>query len=185
MTAVRILQKYSPNPKRTDTYHLYCKYQVLRYKPWVDSFSEAFQPYSNDTDGWIKAWEEFQLTDTAKAKIPNWIEMLKQTEIYLESNHVDLVEMDIQIIPQKNNVQEDWMENQMPYEEEELEINNIFEDVNSMADSLQYWQQDRNLFDEEELIGLETWLLNEKKLNGNPYMLGFYLKFFYFIFSYL
>lgn len=66
--AIRFFQNYSPNPQN-DTYPLFCKFRLLRYKPWQDAPESVFEDYENNEDGWVQAWQDFLRSDAAKVLI--------------------------------------------------------------------------------------------------------------------
>ena len=60
--AVRVSQKLSSNPKNTEQFHLHCKYQLLRYKPWMVEFSNVLDNFEDSPKGWVEAWQAFMTT---------------------------------------------------------------------------------------------------------------------------
>ena len=91
----------SSNP-RGDNYSLFCKYQLLTYKPWKDSQHNAWGTESPQDSTYINAWQEFLKLPYAKQHISNWTEKLQ--------NVIDNIEfcMDEQA-QYEHQPQEDWM----------------------------------------------------------------------------
>lgn len=67
----RIFPNYSPNPKG-DKYSLYCKYQLLKYKPWQKSPNNAWENEIPDDHTFIVAWRDFLHSPFAKQHVPEW-----------------------------------------------------------------------------------------------------------------
>ena len=89
----RVFPTYSSNPKSTN-FGLYCKYQLLRYKPWKNKQDDAWENQPNSNDVFISKWKTFLQTDYAKKHVPDWHGKLEdiqsicdneQTENYVES----------------------------------------------------------------------------------------------------
>ena len=55
---VRTHPNYSSNPKGP-SYGLFCKYQLLKYKPWLHSFDSAWDHQDNSDVVYIEKWAEF------------------------------------------------------------------------------------------------------------------------------
>ena len=160
--ALRFYQHFSPNPENR-TYSLYCKFQLLRYKPWVNCHSDALGVFPDSTKGWVDAWTDFLRSDLGKSKVPSWQSLLSKAETFLNDNEFDNEEMDREEDADTEQIdQEDWMINQ---NRAEIQLPPV--DSNSELDSLNYWAQDRKFYTDQELSEMSSWLDNEKK-NSNP-----------------
>lgn len=73
----RIFPTYSSNPKG-ENYGLYCKYQLLKYKPWKDSPNDIWGTVNPDDSTLILKWQEFLKTEYAQQHIPDWKVKLQQ-----------------------------------------------------------------------------------------------------------
>ena len=69
----RTFSNYLPNPK-SKTYRMYCKYQLLKYKPCADSPNAAWRYLDPSDDNYISAWRDFLNSAYAKKYVPNWEE---------------------------------------------------------------------------------------------------------------
>ena len=72
----RTFPNYPPNPK-SKTYRLYCKYQLLKYKPWKDSPNAAWGYLDPCDDNYISAWRDFLNSAYAKKYVQNWEEKMQ------------------------------------------------------------------------------------------------------------
>ena len=85
-----IFPTYSSNPKGVN-FPLYCKYQLLRYKPWVVDQSNAWDNYEPSDEIYITAWKHFLETPDAQTSVPNWLEKFSdienQQDDSLSNNH--------------------------------------------------------------------------------------------------
>ena len=75
----RIFPTYSSNPKGVN-FPLYCKYQLLRYKPWVVDQSNAWDNDEQYDEIYITAWKHFLETPYAQTYVPNWLEKFSDVE---------------------------------------------------------------------------------------------------------
>ena len=78
-TIPRIFPVYSSNAKGQN-FGLYCKYQLLRYKPWQTTQDNAWgdQPGSNEV--YIGSWKNFLESQYAKEHVPDWCEKLQNSQ---------------------------------------------------------------------------------------------------------
>ena len=101
----RIFPTYSSNPESAN-FPLYCKYQLLRYKPWVLTQSNAWNNIEPSDDVFISAWKEFLQTPLAQSSVPNWLNKLadveNQHENSLNEGHVPVDNTD-------DTDREEWM----------------------------------------------------------------------------
>ena len=67
----RVYPTYSSNPKSTN-FGLYCKYQLLRYKPWKNKQEDAWGNQEHNNDVFTSQWKSFLQTDYAKQRVPDW-----------------------------------------------------------------------------------------------------------------
>ena len=86
--AVRIFQEFSSSAK-SPNYWKYCKYQLLRYKPWQYNHNNVLPKHVNGSIddsclGWIKAWAYYLNEEKNKSlenrRISNWEQSLEQVQ---------------------------------------------------------------------------------------------------------
>lgn len=98
---VRTFPTYSANSKGKN-YAEFCKYQLLKYKPWTDN---PYKVCNTDDDNatYISEWHKFLETSYARNNIPNWIDKLQSALHNLtesdDSNNQQDVDVD----------QDEWM----------------------------------------------------------------------------
>ena len=98
----RVYPVYSPN-KNGQHFGLYCKYQLLRYKPWHATQENAWGNQEGTDDVYINSWKEFLDTPYAKQHVPDWDE--KFQNIQNQSEEQPETEPHTQELPQC----EEWM----------------------------------------------------------------------------
>ena len=72
----RIFPTYSPNPKGPN-FGLYCKYQLLRYKPWKTTQNNAWGDQEATDEILINSWQEFLQTQYGQSNVPDWFDKLQ------------------------------------------------------------------------------------------------------------
>ena len=98
-----IFPTYSPNP-RGQYYSLYCKFQLLRYKPWKNSPNDAWGTTEPNEQTYVTEWHNFLNTSYAKRYVQNWSQKLSNV---LEN--IQLPDLDEQTDNEEQHQQEEWM----------------------------------------------------------------------------
>lgn len=155
--ALRIPQRFSPNPKH-ETHHLYCKYQLLRYKPWSKNPLHVLGGKSDVPNNWINGWESFCQTAQGKKKIPKWIIRLNTFE---QNECVSDEDSDDTDDESDSERQSDWMK---------LQSKTLCNSINNQeTDSdISYWSTHRSEYTNEELCNLTNWLKIQKQNYTRP-----------------
>ena len=60
-----------------ENYSLYCKYQLLKYKPWGMCQNNVWNSTEPNADLYIKAWHNFLCSLSAQLQVPNWEQKLQ------------------------------------------------------------------------------------------------------------
>lgn len=142
----RIFPTYSCNPKGSN-YHLYCKYQLLRYKPWKKTQNNAWNDQEGYEQLYIDSWQNFLNTEYGQTCVPNWIDQLQNV---IESNQ----EISNQPLEQHDQELEEWMilsNLRKPFESE----NSYQPDYN--------WHLDRVQYSEQQIDEMPTWIKIHKE----------------------
>ena len=85
---VRTVPNYSSNPAGLN-YELYCKFQLLKFKPWSHSSENAWDN-EQEVDGlYVSKWKEFLETDLGVRSVPNWKRLLEDTNRYDQNDETD------------------------------------------------------------------------------------------------
>lgn len=72
----RIFPNYSSNPK-VENFALHCKYQLLRYKPWITTQNNAWGDQETTGELLVNTWKEFLQTSYAQPHVPDWFNKLQ------------------------------------------------------------------------------------------------------------
>ena len=72
----RIFPTYSSNPKGQN-FGPYCKYQLLRYKPWRTTQNNAWGDQAPTDEVLINCWHEFLQTSYGQLNVPDWFDKLQ------------------------------------------------------------------------------------------------------------
>ena len=98
-------QEFSPNTcqiPKVQNFGLYCKYQLLRYKPWKNKQDDSWENQPKSNDVFISQWKTLLQTDYAKKHVSDWHRKL---ETY--SPHVIMCKLKI-MWNQNNSVKNGW-----------------------------------------------------------------------------
>ena len=169
---LRFFQKYSSNPNGAN-YSKFCKFSLLRYKPWHTTHSTALATTDSngvalldDDEGWIKSWKQFIVSAAGKRAVPDSYHRTVEVHRRIESGDIEaeLEEMDQEEYESdgdEGETQADWQENMNPRGKR-----GIGPDNNDAVDNGQYWQADRALFDREVILSMPMWMKTQKELLG-------------------
>ena len=76
---------YSSNPN-SGNYDKFCKYQLIKYKPWVDSINNLWGNTQVTDTIFIESWHDFLSSENGKNLVPEWEVHLLNTEVYLQQS---------------------------------------------------------------------------------------------------
>lgn len=148
-TLARIFPVYSSNPKGPN-FALYCKYQLLTYKPWHTTQNNAWDDEPGTDPTYITKWKEFLQSSYAKEHVPDWHEKLHVAQNYSEGD------TDIGETVQQFSPREEWMllADLIP---------GSFETEQSLH-SEYTWQNDNVKYTESEIREMPSWLKTAKTI---------------------
>ena len=70
-------------------FHLYCKYQLIKYKPWTINLASAWE-YSDETEeNFVSNWFEFLSTPYGRSNFSSWKEELDTLGSYRVQTEID------------------------------------------------------------------------------------------------
>ena len=104
---VRTFPTYSSNPQ-SEVYGLYCKYQLLKYKPWEDLPSNAWGGGTDSDENCINMYNMFLHSDAGKLQVPHFTRDLIRAQEYHDKHSNDCDE-DEEDIMQESAQEDDWM----------------------------------------------------------------------------
>ena len=140
----RIFPTYSPNPAGSN-FVLYCKFQLLRYKPWKHSENNVWGEDPSD-EMLISAWHDFLQTPYAQRNVPDWVDKLQNVVLNQEPQFEQPEQQ------QSESHQEEWM---------------ILAGLNASSDhasdsSANDWQKDRENYTQEQLHEMPQWIKDRR-----------------------
>ena len=144
----RIFPTYSSNP-RGHNYPNYCKYQLLRYKPWKLTQNNAWNDQEDCDEVFVRSWHELLQTSYAEANVPDWFDKLQDVIQTQE-------EFGNETIVSDNDTREEWMIIS--------DLHRPFETSDQDSSTLYNWQQDRTRYTEQQIGEMPTWIKAQKEL---------------------
>ncbi len=147
----RIFPTYSSNPKGPN-FGLYCKYQLLRYKPWSTTQNNAWGDQEPCDDILINCWQEFLQTPYGQTHVPDWFDKLQTV---IESQQ----ELDDEPCEEQGDTREEWMILSDLY--------TPFDNSDQTRGSTHDWHQDRAQYSEQQIKEMPTWIKTAKQNHVN------------------
>ena len=157
----RVFPVYSSNTKGPN-FGLYCKYQLLRYKPWTTTQHNAWDNQPDTDDVYITKWKEFLETPYASMHVPDWHEKLQNIEN--KSEEEPDIESSSKELPQR----EEWMHLA------EL-IPASFANTSNMTqqplETSYNWQTDKLKYTDNQIHEMPSWVnTNKKAIDSSVYL---------------
>ena len=145
----RIFPTYSSNP-RGSNFPQYCKYQLLRYKPWKKTQENAWDNEETSDENMINKWKQFLQTPYAEANVPEWFDKLQSvihSQHETEDQHVDT---------HPEDSREEWMVIS--------DLHVPFIDSSQTNSELSYdWNNDRCHYSEQQIGEMPAWIKNMRE----------------------
>ena len=142
----RIFPTYSSNPKGPN-FALYCKYQLLRIKPWKHTLNDAWGGQDPTDDVFIAQWQEFLQTPYAQDNVPQWFDKL-QAVIQCQG------EPDSNLDDEERVTREEWMVIS--------DLHTPFVDSNPAGPNVD-WLEDRVHYSDQEISEMPSWIKSRKQ----------------------
>ena len=79
---VKTFPTYNSNPKSSN-YGLFCKFQLLKYKPWSVQPSNAWNNEESSDETFASYWQTFLETSQGQMLVPNWARELENIQMYI------------------------------------------------------------------------------------------------------
>ena len=99
---VRTVPSYSSYPNGRN-YGLFCKYQLIKYKPWITKPSNAWNEEDECDLTFTNYWQSFLESETGQKLVPNWQRELENSQHYITSTDTDPLENECSV------EREEWM----------------------------------------------------------------------------
>ena len=142
----QIFPTYSPYPKGPN-FGLYCKYQLLRYKPWRTTQNNAWGDQEPTDEVLINCWHEFLQTPYGQSNVPDWFDKLQAVIQTQESEDEPSEEQD--------TTREEWMILS--------DLNTPFDNSVQTPESTYDWHLDRANHSEQQIHEMPTWIKTNKE----------------------
>ena len=145
----RIFLNCSCNP-RGPNFAQYCKYQLLRYKPWKIMQENAWDNEEPSDETMINKWQEFLQTAYAKENVPDWFDKL-QSVVQNQQESENLI-----VDEQPENTREEWMiisDLHMPFSNS----------GQTNVETAYQWSSDRANYSEQQIGEMPMWIKNMEK----------------------
>ncbi len=142
----RIFPTYSPNPKGPN-FGLYCKYQLLRYKPWQATQNNAWGDQEPTDDVLINSWQEFLQTPYGQSNVPDWFDKLQAV--------IQSQELDDEPSEEQERTREEWMILS--------DLHTPFDNSDQTSESMHDWHLDRANYSEQQIHEMPTWIKTNKE----------------------
>ena len=155
---VKTYPNYSSNPKNED-YGLFCKYQLLKYKPWQCTPDDAWDNLEQSEETYTACWKQFLSTDTAKSLVPDW-----ETKLQAVNSYMYITPSDNDSLEEDNNAdneREEWM----LMAELNIQTNDFYEQSTLVQQA--YWHQVYQHFTTKEINAMPSWINREKNRNSS------------------
>ena len=150
---IRTFPSFSPNPQ-SPNYGQYCKYQLIKFKPWNSFPANAWNGEQNTeqtNDHYISAYQRFLEMDTVQKYMPNYTVELGRVQQFLSSEqHSD--DDELQIICED---QEEWAQL--------CQLHQSFDVVNQ-TDADVDWSLSANLLPQYILLDCPTWIPTQRQV---------------------
>ena len=147
---------------KSSQYPMFCKYQLLKLKPWYYQRSDAWDNNDEeDGDMFCEKWNEYLQSDIGQSLVPNWRrELNNNAESYFSET-----------LPRSNDDEYTQCDDTIQSREEWMEIAdlcaNSFQNNPNNVDieegNLSYWQSFRQNYTEVQLGSMPFWLEEAKK----------------------
>ena len=147
----KVFPTYSSNP-RGPNFALYCKYQLLRYKPWLRTQSNAWGDVEATSEVLINSWQEFLQSPYGQNNVPQWLEKL-------EAIVLSQAEPDNDPFEQNISTREEWMILS--------DLHTPFDNSEQNQESTDDWHEDRNHYTDQQMGEMPTWIRVMKDQNSN------------------
>lgn len=131
---------------------MYCKYQLLRYKPWLRTQSNAWGDVEATSEVLINSWQEFLQSPYGQNNVPQWLEKLEAIVLSQAEPDNDPFEKNI-------STREEWMILS--------DLHTPFDNSEQNQESTDDWHEDRNHYTDQQMGEMPTWIRVMKDQNSN------------------
>ena len=154
----RVFPTYSSSIK-SPNFGLYCKYQLLRYRPWKTTPQDAWGNKQENNELFISWWKTFLQSEYAQNYVPGWHDKLQGLQEYSDSDlHTEEYT--------ESEQREEWMILA------DFSISNNSSDPE--ASSLHNWQTASYPYIPQQIAEMPSWIISQKQtyiyqISNNPF----------------
>ena len=154
----RVFPTYSSSIK-SPNFGLYCKYQLLRYRPWKTTPQDAWGNKQENNELFISWWKTFLQSEYAQNYVPGWHDKLQGLQEYSDSDlHTEEYT--------ESEQREEWMILA------DFSISNNSSDPE--ASSLHNWQTTSYPYTSQQIAEMPSWIISQKQTyiyqtSNNPF----------------
>ena len=105
---IRTFPNFSSNPSGKN-YGKYCKYQLIKYKPWSGQVTSVWNELEDNDDNHIQCYHDFLSSATASNYVPMLAQELEQAESYNGQGNEEEDDDEDNELPIRQEEPEEWM----------------------------------------------------------------------------
>lgn len=150
---VKSYPNYSSNPKGPN-YGSFCKYQLLKFKPWVNCLNNAWNNQEGCDSIYIETWHSFLNTAKAKKFVPDW-----SHQLYCKSQYVHEISDENDTNEYETGEREEWMY----LADLKFQNDSNADPTITCHQSEEYWSLHRTLYTLQEIGDMPLWINEQKK----------------------
>ena len=105
---IRTFPNFSSNPSGKN-YGKYCKYQLIKYKPWSGKVTSVWNELEDNDDNHIQCYHDFLSSATASNYVPMLAQELEQADSYNGQGNEEEDDDEDNELPIRQEEPEEWM----------------------------------------------------------------------------
>ena len=150
---VRTVPSFSAYPN-SKNYGSFCKYQLIKYKPWHTKPSNAWGNQEETDMTFTAHWHTFLETEIGKILVPNWHREIQNSQLHIDENGSELGTEGC------NGEKEEWMyiAEMAKFEQTKQDSNNVLSEKN-LKEHLNCF---RSQYSSQEIASMPFWVERQK-----------------------
>ncbi len=156
-TIPKFFPQFSSN-QHSDKYGLYCKYQLIRFKPWLNIIGDAWNNQLETDATFVQQWASFMNTEYAQLNFKGWGEQ------------IEIIQQQIANKYENTDTSSESEINQTDGREEWMQLARFHENTacQSSSEALQQWSHDRSNYTQQQVKEMPGWVVQQKKNTSLP-----------------
>ena len=90
-------------------YGLFCKYQLIKYKPWHLCPLNAWENEEESDTTFVLHWKRFLDSETGKSLVPNWYREIQYSALHSVNTNSQIEDDDSQLSKENDCEKDEWM----------------------------------------------------------------------------